>query len=162
MKKCVVGQNSYLAGRSIGMVHRKKDTGALVIQLIRGNKVIDLPHKDQVFYPSDSLLVLGSDKQLSSFIALSKNVSEDEVPSQEDDSIEMRLFQITLGEKAPVLGHNANITAFRNEFGVLLVGVEKSDSDNFLRPNSSVTIEKGDTIWVVGNREKVNKLNIAD
>lgn len=162
MEKCVVGQNSYLAGRSIGMVHRKKDTGALVIQLIRGNKVIDLPHKDQVFYPSDSLLVLGSDKQLSSFIALSKNVSEDEVPSQEDDSIEMRLFQITLGEKAPVLGHNANITAFRNEFGVLLVGVEKSDSDNFLRPNSSVTIEKGDTIWVVGNREKVNKLNIAD
>ena len=74
----------------------------------------------------------------------------------------MRLFQITLGGKAPVVGHNANITAFRKEFGVLLVGVEKSDSDTFLRPNSTVTIEKGDTIWVVGNREKVDNLNIAD
>ena len=74
----------------------------------------------------------------------------------------MRLFQITLGSKAPVIGHNANITAFRKQFGVLLVGVEKSDSDVFLRPNSTVTIEAGDTIWVVGNHEKVNKLNISE
>ena len=162
MEKCVVGQNSFLAGRSIGTVHRKKDTGALVIQLIRGNKTINLPDKEQVFYPSDSLLVLGSDKQLSSFIALSKNEAEDNAEVPEDDTIEMRLFQITLGGKAPVVGHNANITAFRKEFGVLLVGVEKSDSDTFLRPNSTVTIEKGDTIWVVGNREKVDNLNIAD
>ena len=162
MEKCVVGQNSYLAGRSIGSVHRKKDTGALVIQLTRGTKTINLPDKEQVFYPSDSLLVLGSDKQLSSFIALSKNTAEETAPLPEEDTIEMRLFQITLGEKSPVLGHNANITAFRKEFGVLLVGVEKSDSDNFLRPNSTVTIEKGDTIWVVGNREKVDKLNITE
>ena len=74
----------------------------------------------------------------------------------------MRLFQITLGSRAPVVGHNANITAFRKQFGVLLVGVEKSDSDVFLRPNSTVTIEKGDTIWVVGNHDKVNSLNIPD
>jgi len=162
MEKCVVGQNSYLAGRTIGVVHRKKDTGALVIQLIRGKKIINLPDKEQVFYPSDSLLILGSDKQLNSFIALSRNAKEDEPVQEEDDSIEMRLFQITLSDKAPVLGHNANITAFRKKFGVLLVGVEKSHSDEFLRPNSTVTIESGDTIWVVGNREKVHKLNIVE
>ena len=156
------GPNSYLAGRSIGEVHRKKDTGALVIQLIRGGRVINLPHKEQVFYPSDSLLILGSDKQLSSFIALSKDRDRDPSAEPNEESIEMRLFQITLGSKAPVIGHNANITAFRKQFGVLLVGVEKSDSDVFLRPNSTVTIEAGDTIWVVGNHEKVNKLNISE
>ena len=95
MEKCTVGQNSYLAGRSIGEVHRKKDTGALVIQLIRGGRVINLPHKEQVFYPSDSLLILGSDKQLSSFIALSKDRDRDPSAEPNEETIEMRLFQIT-------------------------------------------------------------------
>ncbi|MBQ6311151.1 MAG: cation:proton antiporter [Bacteroidales bacterium] len=162
MEKCTVGQNSYLAGRTIGEVHRKKDTGALVIQLIRGSRVINLPHKEQTFYPSDSLLILGSDKQLGAFIELSKDRDKDPSSELNEETIEMRLFQITLGSRAPVVGHNANITAFRKQFGVLLVGVEKSDSDVFLRPNSTVTIEKGDTIWVVGNHDKVNSLNIPD
>ncbi len=162
MEKCVVAQNSYLAGRSIGTVHRKKDTGALVIQLTRGSRIINLPGKDVVFYPSDSLLILGSDKQLGNFMALSRNIETDDITPENDDTIEMRLFQITLSENAPVVGHNANITSFRNDFGVLLVGVEKSDSDVFLRPNSTVSIEKGDTIWVVGNLEKVGKLNVPD
>ena len=162
MEKCVVAQNSYLAGRSIGTVHRKKDTGALVIQLTRGSRIINLPGTDVVFYPSDSLLILGSDKQLGNFMALSRNIETDDITPENDDTIEMRLFQITLSENAPVVGHNANITSFRNDFGVLLVGVEKSDSDVFLRPNSTVSIEKGDTIWVVGNLEKVGKLNVPD
>ncbi len=158
MEKCVVAQNSFLAGHSIGFVHRKKDTGALVIQLIRGNKIINLPDKDQVMYPSDSLLIVGSDKQLNSFLSLSKNQQDaDVIP--DGDIIEMQLFRVTLDGASPVLGHNANITSFRNDFGVLLVGVEKSASEDFLRPNSSVTIEKGDTIWVVGNRDKIDKLN---
>ena len=158
MEKCTVGQNSYLAGRNIATVHRKKDTGALVIQLIRGNKVINLPSKEQVMYPSDSLLILGSDQQLKNFIDLSHNVNED-TPMAPEEKIEMQLFQITLEEGSKVIGHDANITKFRHEFGVLLVGVEKEESEDFLRPTSSVIMEKGDTIWVVGNLKKVNNLN---
>ncbi len=158
MEKCTVGQNSYLAGRNIATVHRKKNTGALVIQLIRGNKVINLPSKEQVMYPSDSLLILGSDQQLKNFIDLSHNVNED-VPLAPEEKIEMQLFQITLEDGSKVIGHNANITNFRHEFGVLLVGVEKVDSEDFIRPTSSVIMEKGDTIWVVGNLKKVNNLN---
>ncbi len=158
MEKCVVGQNSYLAGRSIGAIHRKKNTGALVIQLTRGSRTINLPSKEQVFYPSDSLLILGSDQQLGNFISLSRNTDQDVELQPEEDAIEMRLFQITLNQNSPVIGHNANITYFKDKFGVLIVGVEKRDSDEFLRPVSSVTIENGDTIWVVGNKEKVDKL----
>ena len=157
MEKCVVGQNSYLAGRTIGQIHRKKDTGALVIQLIRGSKIINLPHKDTVIYPSDSLLILGSDGQLKAFMGLSYNKQGDfAVP--EDETIAMELFQITLENKSPLVGHNANITSIRDKFGVLIIGVEKANDNIFLRPNSSVTMESGDTVWLVGNKKRINAI----
>ncbi|MGM9773919.1 MAG: cation:proton antiporter [Candidatus Egerieousia sp.] len=158
MEKCVIGQNSFLAGKSIGEVHRKKNTGALVIQVIRGKHIFNLPPKTQVLYPADSLLLLGSDAQISAFMNLSDDVPyEDEV--HEGDIIEMKLFQITLDENSPMVGCNANITQVREKFGVLIIGVEKENNDDFVRPNSSVLIEKGDTVWVVGSKLNIEKLN---
>lgn len=158
MEKCVVGQNSYLAGKTIGEVHRERDTGALVIQIIRGMQVFNLPAKTEVLYPSDSVILLGSDEQIKSFISLSADASfEEEV--HEGELIEMKLFQITLEDKSPMVGKNANITQIREEFGVLIIGVEKECSEDFLRPNSSVTMVSGDTVWVVGSKERIERLN---
>lgn len=158
MEKCVVGQNSYLAGKTIGEVHRERNTGALVIQIIRGMQIFNLPAKTEVFYPSDSVILLGSDEQIKSFIALSADASfEDEV--HEGELIEMKLFQITLEDNSPMVGRNANITQIREEFGVLIIGVEKECSEDFLRPNSSVTMVSGDTVWVVGSKDRIGRLN---
>lgn len=153
MDKCEVGQNSYIAGKSIGQIHREKDTGALVIQIERGESVINLPSKEQVLYPADNLLLLGSDTQIKSFTLLAENDKELEYPA--DDSMEMRLFQISPQSHSPIVGHNANITQIREKFGVLIIGVEKAGSEDFLRPTSQVVIEPEDTIWVVGAKDKV-------
>lgn len=154
MDKCEVGQNSYIAGKTIGQIHREKDTGALVIQIERGEVTIDLPPKEQMLYPGDSLLLLGSDTQIKAFTALTED--DKSLISQSDDgAIEMKLFQISPQSNSPIVGHNANITQIRDKFGVLIIGVEKADSEDFLRPTSAVIIEPEDTIWVVGARDKV-------
>lgn len=158
IEKCVIGQNSYLAGRSIGQTHREKNTGALVIQLIRGSRTFNLPHKDMVIYPLDTLILLGSDSQIKAFTLLAEDVRSEE-PLSVGETIEMRLFQITLTEKSPIVGCPANITQVKERFGVLIIGVEKADSEDFLRPTSTVAIESGDTIWVVGNKERVAALS---
>ncbi len=161
MEKCIIGSTSYLAGKTIGQTHRDKDTGALVIQINRGGLIIDLPHKDEVFYPSDEIMLLGSDSQLKSFILLSENNKNvEEYSENRKDAIEMKLFQITLNKRSPLVGEGANITSLRDKFGVLIIGVEKNGEDSFLRPTSSVLIEENDTVWLVGNKESISRLNV--
>ncbi len=158
MEKCVIGQNSFLAGKSIGEIHRRKNTGALIIQIIRGKHIFNLPSKTHVLYPADSLLLLGSDSQIRAFMDLSEDAPyEDEI--YEGDLIEMKLFQITLDENSPMAGCDANITRIREKFVVLISGVVKEASDDFMRANSSIIIGKGDTVWVVGSKQNIEKLN---
>lgn len=153
--KCIVGPNSYAVGKSIGEIHREKDTGALVIQVVRGNMIIDLPAKEQILYPADSVILLGSDAQIKSFSEIAENEISEAEEENGADKIEMKLFQFTMDEKSPLLGQPANITSVREKFGVLIVGVEKSDASGFMRPTSSITIESGDTVWVVGSKKNV-------
>lgn len=156
--KCTVGSNSFLAGKTIGDVHREKNTGAFVIQTVRGGVTADLPANDSVIYPADSLVILGTDAQIRNFTALAKDDDAVLKRIENEDEIEMELFQITLDDKSPLVGDNANITAVRKKLGVLLVGVEKEGSNTFMRPTSAITVEKGDTVWVVGDKEKVKLL----
>lgn len=156
MEQCEISQNSYLVGKSIGQVHREKNTGALVIQIQRGNLLIDLPHKDEILFPSDQLMLLGSDEQIKSFLSLSEDPLD--TPIINSHPIEMKLFQIDVTKDSPILGRNANITQIRDDFQILLIGVEKGDSEDFLRPTSAVTIEENDTLWIVGNSDNINYL----
>ncbi|MBR5184249.1 MAG: TrkA C-terminal domain-containing protein, partial [Bacteroidales bacterium] len=65
----------------------------------------------------------------------------------------------TLGESSPMVGENANITNIREKFGVLLVGLEGEESNTFIRTTSATIIQPGDTVWVVGEKNKVKELS---
>lgn len=156
MDFCEVGVNSYLAGKTISQVHREKSTGALIIRIHRGGEIIDLPHKDELFYPMDSLQILGTDKQVQDYRLLSE---DNEVTSLQAHSDDMDLLQFTLGSHSVLLGTQANITLVRSKYGVLIIGVEKARSNAYIRPTSAITFELGDTIWAVGKKERVKLLN---
>ncbi|MEG0518641.1 MAG: cation:proton antiporter [Bacteroidales bacterium] len=156
MDFCDVGTNSYLAGRTISQVHKEKNTGAVIIRIHRGGEIIDLPEKDELLYPMDSLQILGTDKQVQDYRLLSEDKEVTSVQAHSDD---MDLLQLTLGEHSVLIGNQANITLVRSKYGVLIIGVEKAQSNTYIRPTSAITFEQGDTIWVVGKKERVKLLN---
>lgn len=153
---CEVGVNSYLAGKTISQVYKDKNTGAFIIRIHRGEESIDLPQKTEILFPMDLLMILGTDKQVQDYRLLSEDT---EVTHQQAHSDDMELLQLTLGDHSSLIGNQANISYIRNKYGVLLVGVEKAQSNTYIRPTSAVTFELGDTIWVVGEKEKVKSLN---
>jgi CPA2 family monovalent cation:H+ antiporter-2 len=155
IEKVEVEPNSFMAGKTISQIHRSKQTGALVIQMIRGLETIDLPANSEIIFPMDILIILGTDKQIMDF----KEASEEKVKPREGVSSEMELFQITLGEDSPMVGENGNITNIREKFGVLLVGLEGEESNTFIRTTSATMIQAGDTVWVVGEKQKVKELS---
>ena len=151
IEKVEVEPNSFIAGKTISQIHRSKNTGALVLQLLRGMDIIDLPVNTEIIFPMDILIILGTDKQILDF----KEAAEEKVKPRTGASEEMELFQITLHEGSPMIGENANITNIREKFGVLLVGLEGEDSNTFIRTTSATIIQPGDTVWVVGDKNKV-------
>ena len=155
IEKLEVEPNSFMAGKTISQIHKSKQTGALIIQMVRGLETIDLPVNSEVIFPMDILIILGTDKQIMEF----KEAAEETVQPREWSHAEMELFQITLGESSPMVGENANITNIREKFGVLLVGLEGEESNTFIRTTSATIIQPGDTVWVVGEKNKVKELS---
>ena len=155
IEKIEVEPNSFLAGKDISQIHHSKKTGALIIQIQRGMELIDLPSNKEVIFPMDVLIILGTDKQIIDF----KEAAEEKRSSVESNGAELELFQITLGDDSPIVGENANITHIREKFGVLLVGLEGQESNTFIRTTSATMIKAGDTIWVVGEKQRVKELN---
>ncbi len=155
IEKVEIEPNSFIAGKTISEIHKARKTGALVIQMIRGLEVIDLPVNKEIIFPMDILIILGTDKQIMDF----KEAAEERVKPREGTNTEMELFQITLGDTSPMVGENANITNIREKFGVLLVGLEGEQSNSFIRTTSAIIIQAGDTVWVVGEKQRVKELS---
>lgn len=156
IEKIEVEANSFIAGKTIAQIHREKNTGALTIQIIRGQeRVIDLPVNTEIIFPMDILVILGTDEQIRDFREVAEEHAVHDYPGH---SPEMELFQITLQDNSPLVGENANITNIRDKFGVLLVGLESPDNNTFIRTTSATIINAGDTIWVVGEKKIVKNL----
>ena len=154
IEKVEVEPNSLLQGKSISQIHHSKKTGALILQILRGMDVIDLPPNTEIIFPMDVLIILGTDKQIMDF----KEAAEEKIDPAMGTGADLELFQITLDEHSPLVGENGNITNIREKFGVLLVGLEGEESNTFIRTTSATIIKSGDTVWVVGEKHKVKDL----
>ncbi len=150
---CEIEPDSVVAGKTITEIHNTYATGALIIRIYRGNLVIDLPQKIDYIFPWDKLLLLGTDKQIYDFRELSESKICN-ITGVED----IELFQVTINEHSPLIGLHANISDVRNSYSVLVIGLEKANDNIYIRPTSANIFEAGDTLWVVGTKDKVKVL----
>ncbi len=150
----LVGVSSPVAGRSIRTIHRMYNTGALVLRIIRGESYIDVPAKEEILLPGDMAVVLGEDEQIMKFRSLCESPSSRF--NVEPDEID--LFHFTIPPESPIIGMDANITRFRDRFGLILVAIDRDGVDGLLKPNSTVIFEPSDTIWIAGDRKHVESL----
>ena len=163
IEKVKIQLNSYLSGKTISEIHKEKKTGALVIQIFRGDRAIDLPTKDERIFFGDNLTILGDDDQINFYRSLSVTLVEAELESPQGEAVqiikEMELFQVTLSPQSVLSGKNINISEFRILYGLLLVGIEREHGNEFLRPDSNMTFLPGDTVWVVGDKRAALAIN---
>ena len=150
-----VEPGTVVAGKTISQIHRESRTGAQIVQIKRGSRYIDLPVKTEIILPHDQLLILGNDVEISTFRDLNSATAECISTSHQD----MDLYHFVVCKNSLLIGVEANISDFRNRFDLLLIGIEKGEQGDFARPHSSIIIEEGDTLWVVGNKLKANEIS---
>lgn len=148
-----IGVASRLAGMTIRDIHKTYATGAFVLWIHRGSQYISLPDKNEYLLPGDKVMILGEDAQVNRFMeyAAAPEVRFAEPP-------DMDLFHYTIDENSGLVGKDANITRFREGYGLILVAVDRTNVEGLLKPTSSVILEKGDTLWIAGDKEKARSL----
>ena len=130
--------------------------GIHVVSILRGGLRINIPKASNRVFPQDRLQVIGSDADLEEF---GKQLSASAIDLEDDryHSGEMLLRCVPVTGTSPFLGHTISDAGFRNRYHCLVAGVEKADGE-LHAPVVTAPFEEGDVIWLVGEKEDLEKV----
>ncbi|MBX2906315.1 MAG: cation:proton antiporter [Taibaiella sp.] len=143
--------------RGVGMqlleLKWRENFGVNVAMIKRGAFVIQAPDRQERIYPEDVLYVIGTDDQLGAF----KKYLFDSSPARSsqiapEDEIVLRRIEVIEG--AYVVGKTIKESEIRERTKGLIVGIERG-GERILNPESSVTLQANDLLWMVGNTRRL-------
>lgn len=150
-----VPEGSLWAGMTLAELQLRKRYGVNVSSVLRGRQRINIPNGDTRIYPSDRIQVIGSDEQLTAFSNAMKNDMQPEDPDIEKR--EMKLRQLVINENGQFIGKTLSESGIRDKFDCMVVGMEEGEETlSQLSPSHRFT--KDDTIWIVGEKENLERL----
>ncbi len=145
--------DSVCVGKRLLELRWREQLGVNIVMIKREDLHIPAPGKEQVLYPGDELLVLGTDMQIQKLKVLLRPNPRDEIG--ESSEVELYLFPVQPG--SPFIGKNIREAGFREVAEALVVGVERR-SERLLNPDSTFVLEENDLVFIVGNRKKLKAL----
>ena len=75
-----------------------------------------------------------------------------------DQDTDLTIEEIQIKPNSPLIQSTLRDCAIRKEFGIMVVGIKKIGKDMFLNPSPETKIEAGDILIVIGEKEKLDKL----
>ena len=154
-----VPEDSLWAGKTLEELQLRSKFGVNVSSILRGRQRINIPSGDDRIYPCDKIQVIGSDDQLTALSKALKNNLHPEDPNIEKR--EMKLRQFVISEDGQFFGKTLSECGIRDIYDCMVVGMEEGEENlSMLAPNQR--FYKDDTIWVVGEKENLERLMEAN
>lgn len=152
----VIGQNSSFVGDRLRDSGLRKDYGVSVSSIQRGQTIMPLPSSDARIFPGDILGVIGTDEQIK---MLNDDIERDEIinASRSVSQPHVELSSLRLTKESPIINIPLSETKIREEFYSILLKVQKEDGEEFT-PRHDTVLRTGDTIWVVGDADQLEKM----
>jgi len=151
-----VGNQSTLIGKTLRESQIRQQYGVNIVAIYRSREAILMPRGDEKIMLHDKLVILGNDEQIDAFkekIELGKDVIE------ETDFLEnVTLKSIFLSKNNKLIGKTIQTSTIRESVNGIVVGLER-DNMRILNPNSETILKEDDLLFIVGNTEKLKKLN---
>lgn len=143
------------AGKTLSDLNLGRKYGIHIVSILRGKKRINIPGGSVRLFPFDKIQVIGTDELLNVFSeAMSRGAAID---TDVYERSEMVLKQLMIDEDSVFLGKTVRESGIRDTFRCLVAGVERRDGV-LMRPEVNSSFEKGDVVWVVGEKEDVYNL----
>jgi CPA2 family monovalent cation:H+ antiporter-2 len=143
-------------GRTLAELNFGKRFGIHVVSILRGELRINIPKATDRIFPQDRIQVIGSDSDLEEF---GKQLTESAIDLEDDryHSGEMLLRCVPVTGKSPFVGRTIRDAGIRDRYHCLVAGVEKEDGE-LHTPNVTIPFEEGDVLWIVGEKEDVERV----
>jgi monovalent cation:H+ antiporter-2, CPA2 family len=143
-----------LAGKQLHELKLREKYGVNIALIERGNLSLISPDRHERLYPGDKLSVIGTDDQLTRMKDLF-DVRSKVGNVQEIHEDEMVLKNYTVSHDSRLFHHTIRSSGLREEARALVVGLERN-GQRMLNPESTIQLQEGDIVWVVGVKRKID------
>lgn len=149
-----VHPNMSFIGKTLEELAWREKYGINIASIDRGGHFIKTPTRTEVLYPYDKIGVIGTDMQLQQFRPVIEDHASSGLPAVEEDLI---LAKIIVDSHNHLTGKTIRNSEIRERTNGLVVGIER-DGERILNPHSDTQFEWDDIVWIVGDRDKIEKL----
>ena len=154
-----VKQNSPSMGKSLKELNFRQKCNVNVVTILRGEQRINIPGGNERLYPFDKLVVVGSDTDLTHFRSyIEERYKQSSAEQASERREEMRMEQILIAEGSGLVGRTIVESGIRDKAECLVIGIERGDR-SIQNPPPTTRIERGDVLWLVGERSKLVRLS---
>jgi len=150
-----VNQNAEYIGKTLVELAWREKFGINIVYIKRGDKLIHAPGRDNRLMPFDYVGIIATDAQMQLFKPVFDTTES--IPSKDADVNDISLEKIMVDEHTQLTGLDIRSTALRERTSGLVIGIERNH-ERILNPDSSLKLEWGDIVWIVGNKKKIQKM----
>jgi CPA2 family monovalent cation:H+ antiporter-2 len=148
-----VDPDSQHVGRTLLGAKLRTQFGINIVAIKRGHRSIVAPGPNEVLFPADELVVLGSDEQIEKARPEIENPIHQVSPNYGD--YELRHLMI---EDIPYLaGKTIRQAGIRESYQLLIVGIERA-GQRIINPDTDTVLINLDKLWLVGERANIENL----
>lgn len=167
-----VAETSPFLGQTMRQAAIREKYGCNVLQLITDNDTVDMPGGEQIITQNAQLLIIGTQEQLTTLDAASK---QRQLGLERTEAMQsLRAFMlandqhcegqdcfqslaISIDEHSPILGTSLKAANLRNRWKCLVIGLERG-AFTFTNPNVALVFEENDLLWILGKQKMMHAL----
>ena len=147
-----ISADSLYAGKCLSELPFRHKSGVNIVKIVRGSRTIMIPTGNEVVFPYDKLLAVGTKEQIAEF---RKDMAENVyvADAQTAETLAPREFQlesVTLKENSWLTGKTLRETDMRS-YGCMVISVV-SEGQVTTNPKPDYRFKAGDTVWLAGEK----------
>jgi monovalent cation:H+ antiporter-2, CPA2 family len=151
-----VSQEAEYIGKTLEELAWREQYGVNVAYIKRGDRLIYAPGKNSKLLPFDHVGIIATDDQMQVFKPVfDAREARDLAEHHVEDII---VQKIVVDERNQLKGVTIRDSGIREHTNGMVIGIERSN-ERIINPTSTTTFERGDIVWLVGERHKIQLLN---
>ena len=151
-----VPKNAQYVGRTLGELNWRKEFLINVIYIKSGDSIIYSPGPDAKIMPLDHVGVFGTDEVIERFKKEFLNEKKTVAQNLNLDDIVVQKHFIDPGSQ--LIGITIRNSKIRENTDGIVVAIERG-KERILSPSASTVLLQDDLIWIVGERQKLRRLD---
>lgn len=146
-------------GKTLAELGWREKYGINIAYIKRGERLIYAPGRHNKLLPFDRVGILSTDEQIKVFKPKFDKV---ENLNFENNNVEdVTLQRVVIDGNNSLRGVSIRDSGIRERTNGLIVGIERNGK-RILNPDSTIIFQPRDIVWIVGEREKIQKLRETD